>query len=63
MKIIHTEQDTSGYYLPKVEIKEYNVMIDGQKFFDQKVENDIRTHDNIRKITIGLGMIKQLVVY
>ena len=38
-------------------------MIDGQKFFDQKVENDIRTYDNIRKITIGLGMIKQLVVY
>ena len=62
---MHTEQDTSskGYYLPKVEIKQYNVMIDGQKFFDQKVENDIRTHDNIWKITIGLGMIKQLVVY
>ena len=25
----------STYYLPKVEIKDYNVMIDGKNFFDQ----------------------------
>ena len=25
------------YYLPKVEIKDYNVMIDGKSFFDQPV--------------------------
>ena len=28
-------------------------MIDGQKFFDQPVENDMRTYDNIQKSTTG----------
>ena len=28
-------------------------MIDGQKFFDQPTEKDLRTYSNIRKITIG----------
>ena len=26
----------SAYYLPKVGIKDYSVMIDGRNFFDQK---------------------------
>ena len=30
----------STYYLPKVEIKDYNVTIDGKNFFDQPVKND-----------------------
>ena len=30
-------------------------MIDGQNCFDQPVNNDLRTSDNIRKITIGKG--------
>ena len=28
----------TGYFLPKVEIKYYNVMINGQNFFDQLVK-------------------------
>ena len=28
-------------------------MIDGQYFFDQPVQNDLRTCDSIQKITIG----------
>ena len=43
------------YFLPNVEIKDYNVMIDGTKFFDQSVKNDLRTFDNIQKIAIGQG--------
>ena len=43
------------YYLPTVEINYYNVMIDGQNFFDQRVKNNLITHDDIRKIAIGLG--------
>ena len=31
------------YYLPKVEIKSYNVMIDGKNVFDQPVKSDMRT--------------------
>ena len=45
----------SNYYLPKVEIKDYNVMIDGKNFFDQPVNNDFKTYENIRKITAGQG--------
>ena len=41
------------YYLPKLEIKDYNVMIDGKIFFAQPVEDDIRTYDNIERISIG----------
>ena len=43
------------YYLPAVEIKDYNVMIDGQNFFDHPLKNNLRTYDSIRKITIGEG--------
>ena len=33
----------SEYYLPKVEIKDYNVKIDGKIFFDQVINNDTKT--------------------
>ena len=40
-------------YLPTVEIKDYNVIINERNFFDQPVKNDIRTYGNIGKIEIG----------
>ena len=43
------------YYLPKVEIKDYNVKIDGKNLFDQPINNDNKTHENIRKIATGQG--------
>ena len=46
-RTIHTK-----YYLPTVEIKDYNVMIDDWNFFDQQVKNDLTTYDNISKNTI-----------
>ena len=36
-------------YLPKVEIKGHNAMIDGKNLFDQLINNDIKIHENIRK--------------
>ena len=33
----------SEYYIPKLDIKDYNVKIDGKKVFDQPVNNDTRT--------------------
>ena len=33
----------STYYLPKVEIKDCNVMIDGRKFFDQPINSMSKT--------------------
>ena len=41
-------------YFLKVEIEDYNVMIDGQNFFDQPVKSDMTTC-NILKIATGQG--------
>ena len=41
------------YYLRNVEIKEYNVMIDGKIFFDQPVKNIKITYGNIRETATG----------
>ena len=43
------------YYLPTVEIKDYNVMINGENFFDQPIKNNEITYENIRKIAAGQG--------
>ena len=34
----------STYYPPKVEIKDYNVMIDGWNFFDQSINSMTNTY-------------------
>ena len=38
-----------------MEIKDYNVTINGRNFFDQPIENYLNTYDNIRKIATGQG--------
>ena len=43
------------YYLPTVEIKDYNIMINGENFFDQLIKNNKVTYENIRKIATGQG--------
>ena len=45
----------SSYYLSKVEIKDYNILIDGKNIFDQPINNDFKTYENIRKIAAGQG--------
>ena len=43
------------YYLLAVEIKDYNIMINDENFFDQPTKNNKVTYDNIRKIATGQG--------
>ena len=43
------------YYLPTVEIKDYNIMINGENVFDQPIKNNKVTYENIRKIATGQG--------
>ena len=43
------------YYLPTVEIKDYNIMINSENLFDQPIINNKVTYDNIRKIATGQG--------
>ena len=49
-RIVHT-----GHYLRDVEIKDYNIMINGENFFDQPIKNNKATYENIRKIATGQG--------
>ena len=45
----------STYYLPKVEIKDYNAMTDGRNYFDQPINSMGKTYENIKKIATGQG--------
>ena len=47
--------DDEEHYLPTVEIKDYNIVINGEDFFDQPIKNNKVTYDNIRKIATGQG--------
>ena len=42
-----------GSYIPNVEIKNYNVMINGENFFDKSIKNSKVTYENTRKIATG----------
>ena len=38
-----------GYYLSNVELKSYNIMINGKNFFDQPLKDNKVTYENILK--------------
>ena len=52
----------TGYYLPKVEIKDHNIMIDRQNFFDQPVKLIWEHMIIFEKLQQVKEMISQLVV-
>ena len=43
------------YFLLRVEIKNYNIEIDGKNFYDQPINDSIKQYDKIRKISTGCG--------
>ena len=58
--ILAFENDTQrasakGYYLPNVEIKYYNIMINRENLFDKPIKSSKVTYENIRKIATGQG--------
>ena len=42
-------------FLPRVNITNYNVLIDGRNFYDQPINDLIKQYDEIRKIATGKG--------
>ena len=44
-----------NYYLAKVELKDYDVTIDGRNLFHQPKNSMSKTYENIRKIATGKG--------
>ena len=43
------------YYLPRIDLEKYNVIIDGRNFYDNPVENDIEKYRELKKVMIGKG--------
>ena len=43
------------YFLPRGEIKNYNVLIDGRNFYDQPINDIIKQYDEIMKVSTGYG--------
>ena len=43
------------YFVPRVNIKSYNSLIDGRNFYDRPINDSIRKYDEIRKIATGKG--------
>ena len=43
------------YFLPRVNITNYNVLSDGRNFYDQPINDQIKKYDEIRKIATGKG--------
>ena len=43
------------YFLPRVDITNYNVLIDGRNFYGQTISDQIKKYDEIKKITTRKG--------
>ena len=48
-------KDNKKYFLPRGEIKNYNVLIDGRNFYDQPINDIIKQYDEVRKVSTGYG--------
>ena len=42
-------------FSPRIDITNYNVLIDGRNFYDQPINDQIKNNDEIRKIATGKG--------
>ena len=43
------------YFQPRVKVENYNIEIDGRKFYDQPINGLIKQYDELRKISTGQG--------
>ena len=43
------------YFVPRVDITSYNVLIDSKNFYDQPINDSIKKYEEIRKIATGKG--------
>ena len=52
----------AGYYLTKLEIKDYNIMIDEKTFFDQPVKSDMRAYDKTTSCLLDYNCFKKYYI-
>ena len=48
-----TKNGQQKYYLPRISLNRYNVIIDGRNFHDNPVESDIEKYRELKKVMIG----------
>ena len=53
-----TSDSHKRYFLPRLEIKSYNIDIDGRNFYDQPINNQetndlIKQYNKLRKVSTG----------
>ena len=50
-----TRNGQRKYYLPRIQLEKYNVIIDGRNFYDDPIESDIEKYRELKKVMIGKG--------
>ena len=50
-----TRNGQRKYYLPRISLHKYNVIIDGRNFYDNPIESDIEKYRELKKVMIGKG--------
>ena len=50
-----TRNEQQKYYLPRIDLEKYNVIIDGRNFYDNPIESDIEKYRELKKVMIGKG--------
>ena len=50
-----TRNGQRKYYLPRIDLEKYNVIIDGRNFYDNRIESDIEKYRKLTKVMIGKG--------
>ena len=50
-----TRNGQRKYYLPRIDLEKYNVIIDGNFFYDNPIESDIQKYRELKKVMIGKG--------
>ena len=48
-----TRNGQQKYYLPRIDLEKYNVIIDGRNFYDNPIESDIEKYRELKKVMIG----------
>ena len=50
-----TRNGQRKYYLPRIDLNKYIVIIDGRNFYDNPIENNIEKYRELKKVMIGKG--------
>ena len=55
LQMMKQVKKANKYFLPRGEIENCNIMIDGKNFFDQPINDLMKQYDEVRKVSTGQG--------